>query len=82
MKTVWSSHLKGDEAREFLEYVKRSKNLLDRLKEICYNSILELEKVSIDDYDTASWSHRQAHINGLTEAYRKIIELCDVKEKA
>lgn len=58
-----------------------SHKVLDRLQEICYNSITSEEKVKAVDYDSPSWSHKQAHLNGRIEAYREIVELLNISDK-
>jgi len=36
---------------------------------------------ALDDYDTPSWSHKQAHMNGEAAAIRKVIEIITIRER-
>ena len=82
MKTEWFRNAESEEEAEKIKSsVRSSSNTLERLSEICSQKIKELDSVSIDDYDTPSWASKQAHINGLKEAYRKIIDLCNIKQE-
>lgn len=80
MKSIWLGNLKNDERENFKQSILISKNVLDKLKEIVYNMANEKESVVSYDYDSPSWSHKQAHNNGFLDACRKIIEIVDVKE--
>ena len=76
MKTVWISDLKTAEEREnFKQLFNHSQKLLDKLRQIVYNMVISREKVSTDQYDSPSWSHKQAHENGYNHALRDILEL-------
>lgn len=81
MDITWFKHLKKEEQANFKLSVQSSKKVLDRMSEICYNSIKEVGEVSKSDYTNAAWAYEQAHRNGMMEAYRNIARLCDsVKE--
>lgn len=76
MHLKWTEHLKDPKDREnFKQMVLGSNKVLDRLREICYNSVNSDDKIKETDYDSPSWSHKQAHKNGKIEAYREIIAL-------
>ena len=76
MKTVWTSHLKtAEERKNFADYVRNSKDLLDRLQDLCYNYIQDAEKSSSNDYDSPSWAYKQADKVGYIRAMKQIIEL-------
>lgn len=81
MQTQWFSDLPPDQQENFKKSVEASKLVLDKLIEICYNRINNLETVTIKDYDNPSWSHKQAHRNGEIDELRKIIDLCTIKER-
>ena len=75
MQSVWHSHLKNEkEKKDFIEYVRNSEKVLDRLKEIVYNAVKESE-VKASDYDSPSWAYRQAHSNGIKEMGDKLIKV-------
>lgn len=81
MKLDWTKGIKDpEEAKKVQESVRNCQKVLDILSEICYNSIVELEKTKISDYDSPSWSHKQAHKNGEIEALKRVIELCKLEK--
>lgn len=81
MLTLWVQDLKSDEERrKFKEQVLGSKKVLDKAIEICYNVVKMDESVRTPDYDSPSWSHRQAHQNGKREALELIIKLLTVSD--
>jgi len=43
-----------------------------------YNIVKEAEKVRINDYDSPSWSHKQADQNGYVRALREVMLLLEV----
>lgn len=49
--------------------------VLDKLYKICYNRSVELKKVNKTDYDSPSWAHKQAHLNGQLEELELILSL-------
>lgn len=80
MKTEWFKHLKTKEEREsFKEYVANSKDLLDRLQNLCYTYIQDAEKSSPTDYDSPAWAYRQADKVGYIRALKQIIELTKIE---
>lgn len=78
MKTQWFAGMKPAEAEVFKQNLIQSKKVLDKLSEIVYNMVKDRREVSVKDYDSPSWSHRQAHTNGAEEMGRKIIDLLDL----
>lgn len=76
LKTAWISHLRDAESKEqFTAQVLASEKVLDKLREIVYNKVLDGEKVSVVDYDSPSWSHKQADRNGYLRGLREVLEL-------
>ena len=81
LKLEWLKDLKTDKEREeFKQYVLSSQKVLDKLREIVYNMSINEEKVKTIDYDSPSWSHKQAHLNGKQEVYRTLLDLLTFKE--
>jgi len=78
MNTRWSSHLKGDEAKKFAEYVSNCNTILERLTDIVNQQCQALECPSQLDYDSPSWAHKQADRIGQLRAYREILKLTDL----
>jgi hypothetical protein len=72
----WFSDCKTKEAKEArVSSIEGTSPLFDRLKEMIqlrYDAGLASKDC---DYDNASWSHKQAHINGKLEAYEEIFKL-------
>lgn len=84
MKNFTSAWFVGSDVSEkesLKEILQRDEILLDKLREMVYNMIREVETVHTSDYDTPSWSHKQAHNNGMAQMGRKIIELITPKER-
>lgn len=76
LKTVWFSDIRDDTAREqFKQNVVGSKIVLDKLHKIVYNMVISGERVPVDDYDSPSWSHKQADRNGYARALREVLEI-------
>lgn len=78
---VWLKGLVGPEREKMKEEVLSSENLLDKLSKILYN-IQEKKQTSVlADYDTPSWSHKQAHLNGEAAGIRKVLEIISIHER-
>lgn len=77
LKTVWFQDLPKSEQEDFKKIVLGSKKVLDKLSKIVYNRYNDGELVKTNDYDSPSWSHKQAHLNGKREAYQEILDLLD-----
>lgn len=80
MLDKWYRNLPRDQWDERKQVVSRSKFILDIAREIVYNMSIETQKTSESDYDSPSWSHKQAHLNGKQEAYREIMAILTIKE--
>lgn len=78
IQTQWLADLKGPERDQFKQTVIGSKKVLDKAREIVYNIVKEAEKVRISDYDSPSWSHKQADQNGYVRALREVMLLLEV----
>ena len=79
MKTEWLGNLKGEDRDNFKNSILASKIVLDKLQEIVYNMYKKEESLSSIDYDSPSWSHKQAHTNGKREALKQILELVNIE---
>lgn len=76
LKTAWIAGIKDPSEREsFSSQVLSSQKVLDKLRQIVYNKVLDGERVSVGDYDNPSWSHKQADRNGYLRGLREVIEL-------
>lgn len=76
MQTVWVRDCKSEDERiKFTELFESSSLILDKLSKILYNRINSGESVKTIDYDSPSWSHKQADLNGYLRAHKEIIDL-------
>lgn len=80
VKAPWYQGLNSKEKEDFVNTLLSSQKVLDKLREIVYNMSINEEKVKTIDYDSPSWSHKQAHLNGKLEAYRTVLDLLTFKE--
>lgn len=80
VKTPWLQGLNSKEQEEFTNTLLSSEKVLDKLRKIVYNMCINEEKVKTIDYDSPSWSHKQAHMNGKLEAYRTVLDLLTFKD--
>lgn len=78
MQSRWYSSLPKAEQEEFKKLVLGSQKVLDKLKEICYNTIQSGVQAPKADYDSPSWAFKQADANGYMRAYQEIYDLLNV----
>lgn len=76
----WFKGLNKQEEEDLRNILASNSFLLDKLTEIVYNMVTSSEEVNLTDYDSPSWSHRQAHVNGHNHALRKVLALTKGKE--
>jgi hypothetical protein len=79
VNSAWLGNLKGQDREDFRQLLVNNRKILDKLNEIVYNIVKEGQSVDIKDYDCPSWSHKQAHTNGVLEMAKKIAKLCEIK---
>lgn len=76
---VWTSHLASGDKSKFEESVRNILNtpVLNRLTQIIEQNLKNLEnsESSLADYDNPSWSHKQAHRNGVRQGYLDVLKL-------
>jgi hypothetical protein len=82
LKLEWLRGLQGEELERRKELVLSNKKVLDILKEMLYNMDKKAEVITLEDYDSPSWSHKQAHINGGKAMLRRIISLVDLDDNS
>jgi hypothetical protein len=75
MKTTWFAGLSKDDKEKLANYFTNSSFLLDKLKDICYNRILELESAQDSDFDNPNWAFKRAYKDGRVTELRYIIDL-------
>ena len=72
---TWVKHLKSEEEqRDFENLLRNTTTVLSRFRDLL-EELENSKEVSFDDYDSPSWSHKQAHSNGYKEALRKVKDL-------
>lgn len=81
MQAQWFSNLPKDKQEEFKKNVISSQKVLDRLREICYNTIQNGVAAKETDYDSPSWAYKQADLNGYLRAYREIMQLATLDKR-
>lgn len=79
MNSRFTAGLSVEDRARLEKMLSEGNFLLDRLRKVCYDTSLRIEQVGVVDYDSPSWSHKQAHLNGKLEAYREIISLLEPK---
>ena len=85
MLTVWTKHIKGDtfQTEKFQQTVRSAKPVLERLQAIMQEEIDRLDRSETNPatYDTASWSHLQAHKNGFRQYHQLLEKLINLDQK-
>lgn len=74
----WVKHLTSEAEREqLIKTVLASQTALQRLKELLLEDLqaLEAQESSLDDFESAAWSHKQAFRNGSKAALKKALDL-------
>lgn len=82
MQARWFSHLPSSQQEDFKKLVLGSHKVLDKLLDLCYTTIQNAELTKLDDYESPSWSHRQADRNGYLRAYREMADLVDLSKSS
>lgn len=84
MYTRWTAHLKDKEEKEkFQNYVRSSKELLNRLGDILTEEDQRLTRseVSEKQYEIVNWTYLQAHKNGFRQALSLIKQLVTLDQQ-
>jgi hypothetical protein len=72
----WLQGCKNEEdKKKEIEYLQNCSTLFDKIREMIqrrYDSALNSKDT---DYDSASWAHKQAHLNGRLEALEELYKL-------
>ena len=71
----WFEGLDDNEKADLEKILQEPNFLLDKLREIVYNISISNNKITLDDYDCPSWSHKQADKNGFDRACRLILSI-------
>ncbi len=81
MRYPWNTGLTQAEQEKFEKKLKSSKEVLDKLKEICYNKQLELNHVRLKDYDAPNWALKRAHQDGFVDGLEYLISLLTLDQR-
>lgn len=86
MISKWTQHLTNPEDKKAFENELRgSKNVLNRLKTLMeeQETSLDYQELSLKAYDNPSWSHKQAHVNGIRQciAFNKTLLNLDLQKE-
>jgi hypothetical protein len=84
MYTRWTQNLSNPEQiKEFQEYVKGSKRLLQRLEEILDEEETAINKseTTQKSYESPNWAYLQAHKNGFRQCLRIIHTLINLDQQ-
>ena len=76
--TTWFKGLNDEEIEERKRILLSEHKTLDILRELVYNMGISSGKVVEKDYDSPSWSHKQAHLNGKTEILQRLSRLLTI----
>jgi hypothetical protein len=72
----WLTQCQSEEEKEELrQYLLNSSRLFDLLKKMVQRRYDGEWGAKVADYDSPSWSHKQAHKNGRLDAYEEIFKL-------
>lgn len=79
MKTVWTKGLNLQEVDDIEKTYKASALLRKRLSKLLEDkrNTSVAARTSIEDYDSPSWSYKQADLVGYTRALNEIISLLE-----
>jgi hypothetical protein len=75
-KEIWFRGL-SEEDKKSLQNGLRSSVMADRLRAIVSEWEREVS-VTKSDYDSPSWSHKQAHLNGMAEVIARLQSLLTI----
>jgi len=82
LSTQWTKHIKDTKKKkEFEGYVYGSSGVLEVLKDILENKLLEVSKSAIVDYSQAAWPYRQADKVGYARAMSEVLTLINLENK-
>ena len=75
----WLGQEKGEDRKRTEEIVRNNVFLIGRLREILEARQKSLDglELSKEAYDTPNWAFKQAHLNGMRQAYKDLMKLTD-----
>lgn len=76
----WFKGIDKTKKDDLEKLIRNSRIVLSRLKDILDADIKELNEFTTSDYDSPSWSHKQAHNNGKLDYARQVRSLLSFLE--
>ena len=80
LPAAWLGADKGEDRQRTAEVVRNNVFLMTRLREILGKQVAGIENLetSLSVYDnTPNWALKQAHLNGMRQAYKEMMKLTD-----
>jgi len=71
----WLGNLKGEARSDYEARLRNCKDVFDQLRAMIQKRYNLTVDRNVIDYDSPSWSHKQAHLNGVCEALQDIAQL-------
>lgn len=81
MLSAWTQHIKDPvEKKNFEEYVKGSKQIMERLQAILNTLETSLERTeqSADVFEDPNWAYKQAYMNGCRAMLHRVKLITDL----
>lgn len=79
-KEIWFRGLSKDD-KELLKKQLMNSMIKDQLSDVIIPYLEGQVKITKSDYDCPSWSHKQAHVNGMTEVISTLKSLLTQDQK-
>ena|SRR5690242_14282673 len=84
MYTRWTSHLTDEEdVLQFKNQIHSARDVLERLRVLLDEDLKALDRSEQDQriYDLPNWDYRQAHKNGVRQAYAQLQTLINLDQQ-
>ena len=77
---LWLGNDKGEDRERTVQVVRNNVFLITRLKEILEKQAPGTEALDTSltaNHTTQNWAYKQAHLNGMRQAYKEMMKLTD-----
>lgn len=77
ISTEWTKGMDEREKAEFVEYLKNSNNLLDKISEIlaCREKLISKGLVTVNTFDNPNWALKVAYNNGRLSVLQELQDM-------
>lgn len=84
MYTKWTEHLNTEQSERFKNHILGSRDILERLTDILNERErdMDLQELSLDNYNQPNWAERQAHMNGFRSCLHYVKKLIDLDQQS